>query len=230
LIQRNFLVPGLHTKGAGTNPREKAMDHPGQEIGPKFRVNVKSDKFFGDSRNLWFLALFGTFMMLTVLMIIFFRNSPNVELFFSPINLLLFALASYRLGRIVAIDEVTQPFRVFFIDTIKTQSGLEELPKKNGLRGAVATLITSPDSVGFWISGLLVYSFIIWPSVIRLFMIVLAINGLGELFNSLVHFLGTRAWQARQASEKLEREVISAEELNFPRQHPEQRKGKFLRS
>jgi hypothetical protein len=183
------------------------MQRPGQEIGPKFRVNIRSDKFFGDSRNMWFVLLFGTFFILTVLMIIFFRDSPNVELFFSPINLLLFALASFRLGRIVATDEVSQPLRVFFIDAARTPVGLEERPKQKGLRGAIAALITSPDSVGFWISGLLVYGFIIWPSVIRMFMIVVAVNGLGEIFNSLVHYLGTRAWQARQGSEKLEAEL-----------------------
>jgi hypothetical protein len=181
------------------------MSITGEEIGPKDRITIRSDRFGGDDRNPWFIALFATFLTLTVVMIVFFRDSPNVELFFSPMNLVLFALASYRLGRIVALDEVTQPFRVFFIRGKRTPRGLEEAPLEGGLRGAISALITSPDSVGFWISGLLVYGFVLWPGVIRMFMLVLAINGLGQIFNALVHFLGTRAWEARQSSELQEK-------------------------
>jgi hypothetical protein len=205
------------------------MHRPGQEMGPKHRINIKSDRFLGDNRNLWFIALFATFMSLTLLMIIFFRHSPNVELFFSPMNLLLFALASYRLGRIVALDEVSQPLRVFFIQAQETQSGKEEVPRSSGLRGAIAALITSPDSVGFWISGFLVYGFILWPSGVRMIMIVLAVNGLGQIFNGLVQLLGNRAWQARQQSQQLEMEVNWQ---NEERQRTAARHGNgtFLRS
>jgi hypothetical protein len=157
--------------------------------GPKLFASGRADTFRGDSRNLGFLLLFGAFGAITVLAIVFLRDDPNVELLLSPWMLVLIALASYRLGRIIALDEVMQPFRLFFTEIREEGGEKHEVPRQKGLRGAIGALISSPDSVGFWVAGLLVYLFILAPTIVRLIVIVLAINGLAQLFNSLVHLV-----------------------------------------
>lgn len=165
------------------------MEQAHELSGPKLFASGRSDTFRGDSRNLWFVLLFAMFGGITLLAILFLRDDPNVELLLSPLMLVLIALASYRLGRIIALDEVMQPFRLFFTEIREEQGEKREVPRQKGLRGAVGALISSPDSVGFWVAGLLVYVFILAPTVVRLIVIVLAVNGLAQLFNSLIHLV-----------------------------------------
>jgi hypothetical protein len=164
-----------------------------EQAGPKTYASGKTGYIRGDSRNLWFLALLGTFSTITILAIIFLRNEPAVHTLLSPLWLTLLALASHRLGRIMALDEVTQPLRMPFVEMREINGVKLEVPRKEGLKGALGTLLTSPDSIGFWIAGIFVYLFVLWPEGMRLIIIVLAVNGLAEIFNALVHLLGRRS-------------------------------------
>jgi hypothetical protein len=170
------------------NPHE-----PYEQAGPKTYASGKQGPVWGDSRNLWFLFLLGTFGSITILAIIFLRDEPHVELLTTPMWLTLLGLAAIRLGRIVALDEVTQPFRAPFVDVHEIDGVHKEVAKPHGLRGAVGALLCSPDSIGFWIAGILVYGWILWPSGFRMIIIVLAVSGLGEILNGLVHLLSNRA-------------------------------------
>jgi hypothetical protein len=170
------------------NPHE-----PYEQAGPKTYASGKHGPVWGDSRNLWFLMLLGTFGTITVLAIIFLRDEPHIELLTTPMWLTLLGLAAIRLGRIVALDEVTQPFRAPFVDVKLIDGKHQEVAKEGGFRGAVGALICSPDSVGFWIAGILVYGWILWPSGFRMIIIVLAVSGLGEILNGVVHLLANRA-------------------------------------
>jgi hypothetical protein len=163
-----------------------------EQAGPKSYASGKTGPIRGDSRNLWFILLLGTFGGITLLAIIFLRHRPEVEMLLSPIWLALLGLASYRLGRIVALDEVTQPFRMPFVEVHEIEGEKKEVARPDGLRGALGALLTSPESVGFWIAGIFVYLFVVWPEVMRLIIIVLAINGLAELFNAATHALARR--------------------------------------
>jgi hypothetical protein len=174
-----------------------AREHEAYEqAGPKSHASGKRGPIKGDSRNLWFVALLGTFATITTLAIVFLRDEPEVEQLLSPLWLTLLGLASLRFGRIVALDEVTQPFRGPFVDVKLVKGEWKEIAKPEGLRGAVGALVTSPESIGFWIAGLLVYLFVLWPTVVRMVIIVLAVNGLAELVNAVVHYLARRSHQS----------------------------------
>jgi hypothetical protein len=166
---------------------------PYEQAGPKTHASGKQGPIRGDSRNPWFLALLASFGTLTVLAIVFLRNEPHVETLTTPMWLALLGLAAIRLGRIVALDEVTQPFRAPFVDVHVIDGRPREVAKPHGFRGAVGALLSSPDSIGFWMAGILVYGWILWPSGFRILIVVLAVSGLGEILNGVVHFLGNRA-------------------------------------
>jgi hypothetical protein len=174
---------------------------PYEQAGPKSYASGKQGPIRGDSRNLWFLALLGTFGSITVLAIIFLRDEPHIELLTTPMWLTLLGLAAIRLGRIMALDEVTQPFRALFVDVHEIDGRYQEVAKPEGLRGAVGALLCSPDSIGFWIAGILVYGWILWPSGFRMIIIVLAVSGVGEILNGIIHFLANRSRAATTRSQ-----------------------------
>jgi hypothetical protein len=166
---------------------------PYEQAGPKTHASGKHGPIRGDSRNPWFLILLGSFGTLTALAIVLLRDEPHVETLASPMWLTLLGLAAIRLGRIIALDEVTQPFRAPFVDVHVIDGQHREVAREHGFRGAVGALLSSPDSIGFWMAGILVYGWILWPEGFRIIIIVLAVSGLGEILNGLVHFLANRA-------------------------------------
>jgi hypothetical protein len=166
---------------------------PYDQAGPKSHASGKHGPIRGDSRNLWFLLLMGGFGTLTILAILFLRDRPHVELLTTPMWLVLLGLAAIRLGRIVALDEVTQPFRTPFVEVVVLDGRHHEVARREGFRGAVGALLSSPDSVGFWIAGVLVYGWILWPSGFRMIIIVFAVSAVGEIVNALIHFLASRS-------------------------------------
>jgi len=178
---------------------------PYEQAGPKTYASGKQGPISGDSRNLWFLALLGTFGSITVLAIIFLRDEPHIELLTTPMWLTLLGLAAIRLGRIIALDEVTQPFRALFVDVHEIDGRHQEVAKPEGLRGAIGALLASPDSIGFWIAGIMVYGWILWPSGFRMIIIVLAVSGVGEILNGLIHFLANRSRPPSPAATRVSR-------------------------
>jgi hypothetical protein len=166
------------------------QDQIDEQAGPKTYASGKHGPIHGDSRNIWFLVLLGTFGTITLLAIIFLRDFDSVRDLLNPMWFALVVLASHRLGRIMALDEVTQPFRTFFVDVKEVQGRQAEVAKPEGFRGAVGALLSSPDSIGFWIAGIFVYLYILWPSGMRMIIIVLAVSGLAEILNALVQCLG----------------------------------------
>jgi hypothetical protein len=175
------------------DPHRTMHDRVREQAGPKSYASGKTGPILWDDRNIWFLGLLATFSAITAAAIVFLRHEPSVEMLLSPLWLALLALASYRLGRIMALDEVTQPFRMFFVE-VKEIDGIKvEVAKEHGLLGAVGALITSPGSIGFWIAGIFTYLFVLWPTGMRMIIIVLAVNGLGEMFNALVNLLARKS-------------------------------------
>jgi len=168
-------------------------EEPYEQAGPKTFASGKQGPISGDSRNLWFLVLLGTFGSITLLAIVFLRDEPHVELLTTPMWLTLLGLAAIRLGRIIALDEVTQPFRALFVDVHEIDGQHKEVAKPEGFRGAVGALLCSPDSIGFWVAGIMVYGWILWPSGFRMIIIVLAVSGVGEILNGVIHFLANRS-------------------------------------
>jgi hypothetical protein len=195
------------------------QEHIHEQVGPKTYASGKTGPIHGDSRNIWFLVLLGTFSTITVIAIIFLRHNESVQTLLSPLWLTMLALASHRLGRIVALDEVTQPFRLPFVELRELDGQKLEVPRKEGFRGAVGTLISSPDSIGFWIAGILVYLYILWPPGLRMIIIVLAVSGLAELLNGIVQLVAppqSRELTYPGLAPPLRRYLPDARSFDFP--------------
>ncbi|MFN3648648.1 MAG: DUF1360 domain-containing protein [Armatimonadota bacterium] len=143
-----------------------------------------------DSRTPWIAGIMGTFILLSALLIWWRWPLPELRTLLTPFNLVLFALASYRAGRIIAFDDVARPLRSPFVEVWEDEEGeLQEEPVREGLRGAIGGLLTCPDCAGFWFAVLLIYSAVLWPEPARLVAFVFAANGLGHVLTGTIMLL-----------------------------------------
>lgn len=187
-----------------------------EQAGPKSHASGKTGPIRSDSRNPWFMLLLLTFAAITAAAVIFLRDDPVVDRLQTPFVFALIALAAYRLARIVAIDEVTQPFRIPFVEMRRRRGEWTEIARPEGLRGAIGALITSPESIGFWIAGIFVYLYVLIPDWLTLVLIVLAVNAVGELLNAVTHLLSARS----RAAAALERGVATSTHAGPTRPSP----------
>ena len=70
-------------------------------------------------------------------------------------DLAVFALATYKLSRLIAKDEVTSPVRAPFTrhEGDAGSGEISEEPRGRGLRRAVGELLVCPYCVGQWVAG-----------------------------------------------------------------------------
>jgi hypothetical protein len=143
----------------------------------------------GESRNPWFFLLFVAYWGLTAVMLWLLWPTQEIQALLNPISLVLIALASYRAGRIIAFDEVTQPLRLPFVEVYEEDGERVEKPRMDGWRGAIAALITCPDCVGYWLAAVFVYALLLFPMPAWVVLFILAVNGLGQAFTGVIEFL-----------------------------------------
>jgi hypothetical protein len=106
----------------------------------------------------------------------------------SPFDLVLLSLATLRLGRLIAYDLVTEPFRAPFARTLPDETGAGDSvePHGRGARRALGQLISCPICAGTWIAAFLVYALIVLPQPTRIFLALTAAIGLAEILNGLI--------------------------------------------
>lgn len=97
-----------------------------------------------------FFAVFAAFTawMLTA--------GPGLAVFqIGPFDLTLLALATFRLGRLIAYDRVMEPFRQFFTQTVPDATGAGDSvePKGHGVQQALGQLISCPICAGTWVAA-----------------------------------------------------------------------------
>src|SRR4051812_19323620 len=99
-----------------------------------------------------------------------------------PKDVLLFALATQKLSRVITKDKVTTAFRAPFTE-VEGKGGageLEERPKGRGFRRAVGELLTCPFCIGTWIASGFIYGYIFTPRVTRSVASIFAVSGLAD--------------------------------------------------
>jgi len=99
-----------------------------------------------------------------------------------PKDLVLFALATQKLSRVITKDKVTTAFRAPFTE-VEGKGGageLEERPKGRGLRRAIGELLTCPFCLGTWIASGFIYGHIFSPRVTRTVASIFAVSGLAD--------------------------------------------------
>lgn len=116
----------------------------------------------------------------------------------SPFDLALLGFATFRLGRMVAWDRVTEPLRYPFARTVPDGTGAGESvePRGEGARQALGQLISCPICSGTWIAAGLVYFLYAWPGPAHVFLAILAAVGAAELLNS---FTEATCWVGQYA-------------------------------
>jgi hypothetical protein len=99
-----------------------------------------------------------------------------------PKDLVLFALATQKLSRVITKDKVTSAFRAPFTE-VEGKGGageLEERPRGHGLRRAIGELLTCPFCLGTWIASGFIYGYIFSPRVTRTLASIFAVSGIAD--------------------------------------------------
>jgi hypothetical protein len=89
------------------------------------------------------------------------------------------ALASYKMSRVVAKDDVTA-----FIRAPVTEDPRAERPAKEGLRAAVGELVTCPYCLGLWFASGLAYSLVLFPRQTRFATTIFAAYGITDFLHA----------------------------------------------
>ena len=97
-------------------------------------------------------------------------------------DIVLFALATQKLSRVITKDKVTTAFRAPFTE-VEGKGGageLEERPKGRGWRRAVGELLTCPFCLGTWIASGFTYGYIFSPRITRAVASIFAVGGIAD--------------------------------------------------
>jgi hypothetical protein len=101
------------------------------------------------------------------------------QLAFSALDVGLLGLATYRAGRVIALDQVTEPLRAPFTKT--TGDGTE--PRGTGAQRAIGELVSCPTCIATWIGAGLVYGLRVAPAPTRAFLAIMSASGIAELLD-----------------------------------------------
>lgn len=104
----------------------------------------------------------------------------------SPMDLALLSLSTFRIGRLAAFDQVTQPLRAPFTETQPDEYGTSEtvVAEGSGVRKALGELIACPTCIGTWAGAGQPYALRVAPKPTRLFLGFMGAIGAAELLNS----------------------------------------------
>lgn len=129
-------------------------------------------------------------------------QSDQAQLKLTGLDLTMLGLSTYRTGRLVAYDQVTQPLREPFTETTSDSYGTSQttVPQGSGVRKAVGDLIACPTCIGTWVAAFLVYGLRVAPGPTRLFLAFMSATGLAGILNSANEALSwTGSAQRKQA-------------------------------
>lgn len=144
-----------------------------------------------------YLSLLSIFGALAGAFSLFARQRGD-DVKFSPVDLCLLGLATYRAGRFVAGDKVLEPIRAPFVETKGGNPGEEEVEARgNGARRAIGELLSCSTCIGSWAAAFLIYGLRIAPTPTRAILTILAVTGAAEITEKSVDALSLLA-QARQ--------------------------------
>lgn len=89
---------------------------------------------------------------------------------FDLVDVLLLAVATFRLSRLISKDSVTSALRAPFTEFQEPAGSGEvnERPRGSGLRKAVGELLTCPFCVGQWVASALAFGMVFAPRFTRL--------------------------------------------------------------
>lgn len=112
----------------------------------------------------------------------------------SFLNLVILALASFRLTRLIVFDKITEFLRTPFFDEKeeKYEDGTIEiyyLPKGKGIKKFFGELLSCYWCTGIWASLLVVLLYWLFPDYCQPFILFLAVAGLAAIFETIVQLM-----------------------------------------
>ncbi len=119
------------------------------------------------------------------------------------LDLATLGLATYRTGRVIAFDQVTEPLRA---SVTKPSDGGTEL-KGTGVQRALGELVSCPTCIGTWIAAGSVYGLRLAPAPTRAFLAFMAAGGVAELLDYATQALD-KAGRAAEARTKQIRQQV----------------------
>jgi energy-converting hydrogenase Eha subunit G len=157
-----------------------------------------------DDQNLWnfiFTVLFVAFF--AGLMYVLYRVNGELPTSISLFDLLLIILATFRLIRLFVYDKIFHFIRELFVRTeeVHTEQGvayIERTEYEGGPLRTISELLGCPWCFGIW-CGLMIAFFYFLTPLAWFPILVLAISGLGTIFQLISNFIG---WSAE--NKKLE--------------------------
>ncbi|MBP2241197.1 hypothetical protein J2Z40_001759 [Cytobacillus eiseniae] len=111
-------------------------------------------------------------------------------MYFSFMELLILAFASFRFTRLLVYDQITEFMRKPFFDEVQetTEEGVSEeyYVPKTGLRGFFGQLLSCYWCTGIWSSLFLCLFYLYFPEIAIPFLLVLAVAGLAAIIETVV--------------------------------------------
>jgi hypothetical protein len=90
-------------------------------------------------------------------------------------------LASYKLGRLIAKDEVTAFIRA---PVTKGEESGEEEPKGEGVQRALGELLTCPYCIGLWVAAGLTCGLVVFPRETRFVTTLFGAQAVADFLNA----------------------------------------------
>lgn len=88
-------------------------------------------------------------------------------------------LASYKLGRLIAKEEVAS-----FVRAPLTQDEEATEPKPEGVQRVLGELVTCPYCIGLWVASGLSYSLVLFPRQTRLVTTIFGAQAVADFLNA----------------------------------------------
>lgn len=113
----------------------------------------------------------------------------------SLIDIAILSLATFRLVRLFVYDTVTKWFREQFWDAKKLRGELVLVKPATGPRRTLADLTSCPWCIGLWAAAMVTF-FYLWTEMAYFPVLLLAVAGIGSLFQLFANLVG---WQAEKS-------------------------------
>lgn len=129
------------------------------------------------------------FILLYIGMMLLLNYLGRLPRSISVFDLILIGLASARLTDIISTDEVMAWLREPFIQLEETEIAGREVEiregKGDGFRKVIGDLLSCPWCIGVWIAAGLSYAYFLFPRVVWLFVLIMAIAEISSILQTL---------------------------------------------
>jgi hypothetical protein len=146
-----------------------------------------------DSRHIWYLVDLVIFSLINILIWIYFEPLIFERLSeFDWSMILLFAAGIYRLTDIITQESVTEIFRIPFMDVVPGSNPEKLEVSKEGFRGVLGVLVSCNSCAGVWVSMIVFYCFVFFPTPTIAFMIIMTLTFFERFFSKIYNVLEKR--------------------------------------